>query len=78
MTPFQYLAVALAAYLIGSFSSGIVLAAIKGRDIRKEGSKSSGATNVTRVMGLGYGLLTFLGDFIKASLAVWVGVLMCG
>ena len=78
MTPFQYLVVALAAYLIGSFSSGIVLAAIKGRDIRKEGSKSSGATNVTRVMGLGYGLLTFLGDFIKASLAVWVGVLICG
>lgn len=78
MTPFQYLSVALIAYLIGSFSSGIVLSAFKGRDIRKEGSRSTGATNVTRVMGVGYGLLTFLGDFIKASLAVWVGVLICG
>ena len=78
MTPFQYLSVALIAYLVGSFSSGIVLSAFKGRDIRKEGSKSTGATNVTRVMGVGYGLLTFLGDFIKASLAVWVGVLICG
>ncbi|NLE21045.1 MAG: acyl-phosphate glycerol 3-phosphate acyltransferase, partial [Clostridiales bacterium] len=41
MTPFQYLSVALIAYLVGSFSSGIVLSAFKGRDIRKEGSKST-------------------------------------
>lgn len=48
----QFLLTALIAYLIGSFSSGIFVSALKGRDIRKEGSKSSGATNVTRVLGL--------------------------
>jgi len=47
MTPVQYGLVALTAYLIGSFSFGIVISSTKGRDIRQEGSKSSGATNVT-------------------------------
>lgn len=64
------------AYFIGSFSFGIFLSSLKGRDVRQEGSKSSGATNVTRVMGIHYGLLTFLGDFIKASLAVFIGRLI--
>lgn len=78
MTPLEYLLVAVIAYLLGSFSFGIYLSALKGKDIRAEGSKSAGATNVTRVLGLKFGLLTFLGDFIKASLAVLIGRLLAG
>ena len=78
MTVIQYLLIAISAYLIGSFSSGIFISSFKGKDIRKEGSKSSGATNVTRVLGLSFGLFTFLGDFIKASLAIWIGSLIAG
>ncbi|HSK69706.1 MAG TPA: glycerol-3-phosphate 1-O-acyltransferase PlsY [Candidatus Limnocylindria bacterium] len=74
----QYLLVIVSAYLIGSFSTGITLSRLQGRDIRREGSRSSGATNVTRVLGLGYGLLTFLGDFLKAALAVLLGRLIGG
>lgn len=70
--------VAALAYLIGSFSFGIFLSALKGRDIRKEGSKSSGATNMGRVLGTSYGLLTFLGDFVKAALALYLGSLLGG
>ena len=40
------------AYLIGSFPTGYLLVkAIKGEDIRKVGSGSTGATNVKRVLG---------------------------
>ncbi|NLW21536.1 MAG: glycerol-3-phosphate 1-O-acyltransferase PlsY [Clostridiales bacterium] len=74
----QFLLTALIAYLIGSFSSGIFVATLKGRDIRKEGSKSSGATNVTRVLGPSYGLVTFLGDFAKSALALGAGYLIAG
>ena len=78
MTIPQYLMVALISYLIGSVSSGIIISTFKGRDIRNEGSKSAGATNVTRVLGLSHGMLTFLGDFAKASLAVLAGHLIAG
>lgn len=78
MTPSQYGLIALISYLIGSFSFGIVISATKGRDIRQEGSKSSGATNVTRVLGFFYGVMTFLGDFIKAAAALGAGAMIAG
>lgn len=78
MTPLQYLLIVAVAYLLGSFSSGIFLASLQGRDIRAEGSKSSGATNVTRVLGIKLGLLTFAGDFLKTALAVAFGRLISG
>lgn len=78
MSPIQYVLAALVAYLIGSFSFGILISAAKGHDIRQEGSKSSGATNVSRVLGLSYGLVTFLADFLKAALALGAGALIAG
>jgi len=73
MTNAVFFLVALVSYLIGSISSGIIISTLKGRNVRNEGSKSSGATNVTRVLGLSYGMLTFLGDFAKAGIAVFIG-----
>lgn len=78
MSILKLIVIALISYLIGSFSPGIFFSALKGRDIRKEGSKSSGATNVTRVMGISYGLLTFISDITKAALALWLGWLISG
>ncbi len=59
-----------------------------GHDVRREGSKNVGATNVLRTAGVKWGLITFAGDFLKAYLAVliprlWVGqysycALLCG
>ena len=63
------------AYLLGCFSTGIIISNAKGVNIRNEGSKNTGASNVLRVMGLKSGLVTFLGDFLKATLACLLGSL---
>jgi len=54
-------------YLIGSIPTGFLLArATGGGDIRKAGSGNIGATNVTRLLGKKLGLITLLGDVLKA------------
>ena len=78
MTILGYILASLTAYLLGSISPGIILSRSRGTDIRSQGSKSTGATNMTRVMGLRYGLITFLGDVIKATLSVLLGRLIAG
>ena len=70
--------VAIAAYLLGCFSTGITVSRLQGVDIRKHGSKNTGTSNVLRVLGLKSGLLTFIGDIAKACLAVWLGHLLLG
>lgn len=64
------------AYLLGCFSTGITISRAQGIEIRSKGSKSTGASNVLRVLGLKSGVLTFLGDFFKAILACWIGTLL--
>ena len=75
---FKYLLSAVIAYLLGSISTGILVSKKAGRDIRQEGSKNTGASNALRVLGLKGGALVFVGDFLKASLAVIIGRLIAG
>ena len=70
------LLIAVLAYLLGCFSTGITIANAKGVDIRSRGSKNTGASNVLRVLGLKSGLITFVGDFLKAALACLIGWLI--
>lgn len=72
------LACALIGYLLGCFSTGSILSGLSKVDIRALGSKSTGATNVTRVMGLRSGLITFFGDMLKAAIAVLLGWAIAG
>ena len=65
-------------YLLGSFSTGILVANKEGHDIRAEGSHNTGASNALRILGLKGGALTFLGDVLKAALAVIAGLLIGG
>jgi glycerol-3-phosphate acyltransferase PlsY len=61
----------LFAYLLGSVSFGILLAAVQGGpDLRHSGSGNIGATNVARTMGKAAGLCTLLGDGVKGLLPV--------
>ena len=54
-------------YLMGSIPFGYIVTQLKtGSDIRDHGSQSIGASNVTRVLGIGYGLLIVFLDAIKA------------
>ena len=53
-------------YLIGSIPSGLILSKATGVDIRTSGSRNIGATNVTRLLGKKLGILTLVGDVLKA------------
>jgi len=60
-------------YLIGSIPTGLVLAKVTGGDdIRESGSRNIGATNVTRLLGKKLGVLTLLGDVLKAVVPMLV------
>ncbi len=62
--------IVIAAYLLGSIPFGLIVSKAHGIDIREHGSKNIGATNVWRVMGKKWGLLTFMADVLKGVAAV--------
>ena len=62
---------ALTAYVMGSFPTAYLLVrAVKGRDIRLEGSGNVGALNAFHQVGLWGALLVLLVDTIKGAVAV--------
>jgi glycerol-3-phosphate acyltransferase PlsY len=60
----------IAAYLLGSVPTGLLLAKAAGVDIRTTGSGNIGATNVYRTLGRSVGVLTLVGDCLKGLLPV--------
>jgi glycerol-3-phosphate acyltransferase PlsY len=61
------------AYLLGSIPFGMVLARLKGVDLRQVGSGNIGATNVARAMGKGWAIAVLLADAAKGFVPVWLG-----
>jgi len=58
-------------YLVGSIPVSIILTKmIKGVDVRNYGSGNAGGTNVSRVLGKRYGILTIILDAMKGVIAV--------
>ena len=58
-------------YFLGSIPSGFLVGLLMGNeDIRKKGSGSTGATNLTRIYGKRAGIVTFITDCIKALVAI--------
>jgi glycerol-3-phosphate acyltransferase PlsY len=65
--------IALVAYLLGSLPWGYWLALwFKGIDITQHGSGNTGATNVLRVCGKPLGIATYVLDFLKGFLPVFI------
>jgi glycerol-3-phosphate acyltransferase PlsY len=64
-------AVALAAYLVGTFPTAALAA--RGHDVTREGSGNPGASNVYRLAGRRAGITVFLGDALKGALATAAG-----
>lgn len=60
----------IGAYLVGSIPVGLLLARMRGVDIRKHGSGNIGATNVWRVLGPRLGALCFAMDVLKGLVPV--------
>ena len=63
----------IVAFFLGSIPFGIIVAKIKGVDLRKVGSGNIGATNVLRSLGRWPAVLTLLGDVLKGTVAVAIG-----
>ena len=57
-------------YVFGLFQTSYLLGKLKHEDIRDFGSGNAGTTNAMRVLGKKAGILTFLGDCIKAVLCL--------
>lgn len=68
----------IVAYLIGSLSPSILITKLNNVDIRNEGSKNAGSTNVLRVMGPKFGLCVFILDVLKGALVTLVSLLIFG
>src|SRR3954467_7799954 len=59
------------AYLLGSTPTGYLAGKLlKGIDIREHGSRSTGATNVLRMLGKGPALVVLLVDVLKGVAAI--------
>ena len=66
-------------YLLGSINFAILISKIKfNDDIRNYGSGNAGMTNMLRTYGKAAGLMTLLGDALKAFVAVFIGMLLLG
>jgi len=66
--------VVVLAYLIGSIPTGAIVARVyRNVDLTRVGSERTGATNASRALGMGAGVIVLLGDFLKGMLAVWIG-----
>jgi glycerol-3-phosphate acyltransferase PlsY len=74
----KYILCAVIAYLLGSISTGILVSRHSGHNLRQEGSHNTGASNALRVLGVKGGAITFLGDFLKAFLAIMAGQWIAG
>jgi glycerol-3-phosphate acyltransferase PlsY len=60
-------------YLAGSIPTSIIVSKlVRGIDIREHGSGNAGGTNVFRVLGWKWGVLTIILDALKGALAVIV------
>ena len=68
----------VASYLGGSLPWGYWAGRIAGRDIRKEGSGNTGATNVWRLLGKRYGVPVLLLDICKGLVPAIVGLQIAG
>ncbi|MDQ1438329.1 MAG: acyl phosphate:glycerol-3-phosphate acyltransferase [Acidimicrobiaceae bacterium] len=67
-------ALTIAAYLLGTFPTAVLVARAKGHDVTQEGSGNPGATNVYRVAGRRAAMFVFAGDLFKGVIAAGVGL----
>ncbi|MGH8945072.1 MAG: glycerol-3-phosphate 1-O-acyltransferase PlsY [Acidimicrobiia bacterium] len=68
----------VAAYLVGSIDFAVVVARMRGVDIREVGSGNPGTSNVLRTMGKLPAALALTGDLLKGVVAAAMGMVASG
>ena len=63
----------VAAYMLGTFPTALLVTRRRGVDPTQAGSGNPGATNVLRTAGRGAGAATLVGDLAKGALAAGIG-----
>ena len=66
---------AIGSYLFGNVNWAIIISKTKNKDIRKMGSGNPGTLNMSRNLGLKFGLLTFFLDIMKGVLPTLIAFL---
>lgn len=70
------ISLSIVAYILGSIPWGLVIAQVFcGVDPRTAGSRNTGATNVARLCGFGWGVATLFCDIFKGTLPVLLALL---
>ena len=65
---------ALSGYLLGNISFSVIVSKYYfKKDIRTYGSRNAGTTNAARVFGLKFGIIVFVFDVLKGTIAVLIG-----
>lgn len=64
----------LIAFLLGSIPFGLIIAKLKGINIREHGSGNIGATNVLRIVGKKYGISCLFLDMLKGLVPTMIGL----
>ncbi len=62
----------LVGYLLGSIPTALLVSKPFGIDPREHGSKNLGATNVARILGKKWGLITLIGDMSKGIIPMLI------
>lgn len=63
-------------YLLGAIPFGLVISKMVGVDVRTEGSRNIGATNVNRVLGKKLGFITLVCDCLKGFLPMYFAAVL--
>jgi len=71
---FYFILLIIFGYLLGSIPWGFLFSKLKGIDIRKVGSGATGTTNVIRALGIKWGLLVAILDFLKGVIPTYLAI----
>ena len=74
----EWIVCILVGYLLGCFSTSVIVSKIIGKDIRQHGSGNAGSTNMLRTFGMKLGVATLLGDILKSVIATLFGMMLLG
>jgi len=62
----------IASYLVGAIPFGLLIGRLAGIDVRSSGSRNIGTTNVNRLLGKKFGIITLILDCLKGFLPIFL------